>query len=315
MSVPLVSVLIPCFNAARHIGETLESVFRQTWPAIEIIVVDDGSTDDSASEIRRLARPNLVLIACKHRGAAASRNEAFERSSGDFIQYLDADDLISAEKIALQMRRLIESPGCIASCAWGRFYSGAQDTRFISEAVWRDLDPLDWLAASRADGLGMMFPALWLISRSIVALAGPWNTDLSVLDDTEFFTRVILQAECVIFCADARAYYRSGVTGSLSGQKSSAGWLSQFKAIEMSEQHVLSRENSERMRRSFALSWQHFGHAAYPYNRELAEMALAHAQTLHAIRIRPDGGPVFRSLSQLIGWRAARRLQVASGRQ
>src|ERR1035437_1164045 len=99
MTVPLVSVLIPCFNAARYIGETLESVFRQTWPAIEIIVVDDGSTDGSADEIRRLARKNLALVEHTHRGAAASRNEAFERSRGDFIQYLDADDLISTDKI------------------------------------------------------------------------------------------------------------------------------------------------------------------------------------------------------------------------
>src|ERR1700733_11674578 len=88
MSVPLVSVLIPCFNAGSYIGETLESVFRQTWPAIEIVVVDDGSTDGSAREIRRIARSNLILIESEHRGAAASRNEAFERSRGSFIQYL-----------------------------------------------------------------------------------------------------------------------------------------------------------------------------------------------------------------------------------
>jgi glycosyltransferase involved in cell wall biosynthesis len=315
MSVPLVSVLIPCFNAARYIGETLESVFRQTWPAIEIVVIDDGSTDGSAREISRIARSNLLFVKAEHRGAAASRNEAVERSSGDFIQYLDADDLISPDKISLQIRRLIESPRSIASCEWGRFYTRAQDTRFNPEAVWCDLGPLEWLAASRADGLGMMFPALWLIPRSIVTLAGPWNDNLTVLDDTEYFTRVILQAEQVLFCADARACYRSGIRGSLSGRKSPSAWLSQFKAIDLSEQHVLARENSERMRRGFALSWQHLAHSIYPYDPKLAEKALVRARTLHTVRIDPDGGLAFRWLSHLVGWRAARRLQVASGRQ
>jgi glycosyltransferase involved in cell wall biosynthesis len=315
MTDPLVSVLIPCFNAARYIGETLECVFRQTWPEIEIIVVDDGSTDDSADVIRRFARSNLVHVECKNRGAAVSRNEAFERSRGAFIQYLDADDLISPNKVALQVRRLIERPLCIASCEWGRFYNKPQETQFNPELVWRDLSPLEWLAASRANGLGMMFPALWLIPRPIVALAGPWHADLTVFDDTEYFTRVILHAHHVLFCAGARAYYRSGVSGSLSGRKSPIAWASQFKAIELSERQVLAREDSERMRRAFSLSWQHLAHGAYPYDSALAERAIARSQALHSIRIMPSGGLRFRWLSRIVGWRNARRLQVVSGRE
>jgi hypothetical protein len=68
------------------------------------------------------------------------------------------------------------------------------------------------------------------------------------------------------------------------------------------------------MRRAFALSWQHFAHAAYPYDRGLASRALIHARSLHGVSIRPTGGPVFRLLSRLLGWRTARLLQVASGR-
>ncbi len=315
MTTPLVSVLIPCFNAARYIGETLESIFRQTWPAIETIVVDDGSTDSSADEIRRFARTNLVFVERPHGGPAASRNEAFKRSHGAFIQYLDADDLISTDKITIQIQRLIERPRCIASCEWGRFYTQPQETRFIPEPVWHDLSPLDWLAASRAEGLGMMFPALWLIPRPIVALAGPWHADLTVADDTEYFTRLILHTQQVLFCGGARAYYRSGVSGSLSGRKTPAAWVSQFKAIEMSEQQVLARENSDRMRRAFSLSWQHLAHGAYPYDPALAERAIARSQSLHPVQIMPGGGLRFRWLSRIIGWRTARLLQVVSGRE
>src|SRR4051812_35758314 len=108
MSHPTVSVLIPCFNAAKYVGETLECVFRQTWPQIEVIVVNDGSTDESVAEIRRWRDPRLILLDGPNRGAAAARNGAFRRSTGDFIQYLDADDLIDANKIEQQMRRLAE---------------------------------------------------------------------------------------------------------------------------------------------------------------------------------------------------------------
>jgi glycosyltransferase involved in cell wall biosynthesis len=315
MTAPLVSVLIPCFNSGRYIGETLESVHRQTWPEIEIVVVDDGSTDNSVDEIRRLTRSNLLLVKRPHEGAARCRNEAFERSHGSFIQFLDADDLISPDKIACQIRRLLKRPQCIASCEWSRFRSRPEEARFDPESVWEDLGALDWLAQSRADGLGMMFPAIWLIPRSIVIQAGPWRSDLSVGDDMEYFTRLVLLAERILFCAGARAYYRSGISGSLSGRKSADAWASYFRALELSEGQVLAKESSVRMRRAFSLSWQHLAHGAYPYASELAERALSRSQELYPISIMPGGGIRFRWLSRIIGWRAARRLQVVSGRE
>jgi glycosyltransferase involved in cell wall biosynthesis len=315
MSAPLVSVLIPCFNAERYIGETLESVFRQTWPELEIVVVDDGSTDGSADEIKRFQCSKLTVLSQQNRGQTAALNKCVSHSSGTFVQYLDADDLVAPDKIALQMRRLIDRMDCVATAEWGRFYTDPEETRFIAEPVWCDLDPLDWLALSRADGLGMMFPALWLIPRNLIDRIGPWRPDLTQNNDAEYFTRVLLTSKRVLFCEGARTYYRSGITGSLGGRKSREAWISQFKVNEMCECRVLACENSERMRRAFALAWLHFAHGAYPYDSVLAERALARAATLHSIEITPGGGVMFRWLSRVIGWRAARRLQVASGRQ
>jgi glycosyltransferase involved in cell wall biosynthesis len=314
MTKPLASVLIPCFNAEAFIGETLEHVFRQTWPNIEVVVIDDGSSDRSAAEVARFSRSNLIFIARANAGAAAARNGALRRCSGAFIQFLDADDLIAPSKIELQMGRLIERPTCVATSEWTRFHGRPEDAAFSPDDGWQDLDPLDWLALSRKDGLGMMFPAMWLVPRPVVDAAGPWVEDLSLADDTEYYTRVVLASERVLFCPGARCYYRSGVAGSLSGRKSSAAWASQFKVTELCQSYVLAREDSERMRRTFALTWQHHAHACYPYDRDLAETALARACALHSVRIRPDGGAVFRALSKLLGWRLARRLQVASGR-
>src|SRR5262249_39734401 len=117
-----------------------------------------------------------------------------------------------------------------------------------------------------------------------------------------------------LFCPGARCYYRSRVDGSLSGRKSTAAWASQFHVIELCESNVRAREDSERVRRAFALSWQHLAHGCHPYDPVLAELALERARALHSVIIRPDGGRVFKLVSSLIGWRAARRLQAISGR-
>src|SRR5262249_32944277 len=137
---------------------------------------------------------------------------------------------------------------------------------------------------------------------------------LSLGDDGEYFTRVVLAAERVLFCEGARCYYRSGLPGSLSGYKSKEAWLSQFRVLDLCESHVRAREDSERVRRGFALSWPHLAHACYPYAPDLAERALARALALHRDTIQPEGGTAFHVVSKLLGWRLARRLQVASGR-
>jgi glycosyltransferase involved in cell wall biosynthesis len=313
MTAPLVSVLIPCFNAEKYIGGTLDSVFRQTWPEIEVIVVNDGSTDRSLDEINRFASPRLTVLDQENRGQTAALNAALSRARGDFIQYLDADDLISPNKVEVQLERLINRPRCVATAAWGRFQGHPDDVRFQRETVSRDLAAIEWLALSRYDALAMMFPALWLVPRPLAMEAGPWHEELTLNNDAEYFTRVLLRSEAVLFCEEARCYYRV-VPGSLSGHKSPAAWRSQFKVIDLCERYVRTREDSDRIRYGFAQSWQHLAHGCFPYDSALAEAALARARSLHAVRIRPNGGFRFRVLSRLIGWRAARRLQVASGR-
>ena len=100
MSLPLVSVVIPCFNARPWIEETLASVKAQTHRNLEIIVVDDGSTDGSAEWLDEAGRRNVIqVIHQENRGAAAARNAGLSRASGEFIQLLDADDILACEEI------------------------------------------------------------------------------------------------------------------------------------------------------------------------------------------------------------------------
>src|SRR2546428_1968701 len=99
---PLVSVIIPCFNASEWIREALNSVVAQNYDNLEIIAIDDGSTDDSGDIIRD-EFGFVRLVRTPNRGVSRARNLGTRLSSGQFCQYLDADDVLAADKIRKQM--------------------------------------------------------------------------------------------------------------------------------------------------------------------------------------------------------------------
>jgi glycosyltransferase involved in cell wall biosynthesis len=105
---PLVSVIIPVYNGARHLGAALESVFAQTYRAFEVIVVDDGSVDDSG--VIAQSFPDVHYIRQTNQGVAAARNHGLEVARGEFLAFLDQDDLWKPEKLKAQMDHLLSHP-------------------------------------------------------------------------------------------------------------------------------------------------------------------------------------------------------------
>jgi glycosyltransferase involved in cell wall biosynthesis len=108
---PLVSVLIPSYNRAHVIAETLDSVLQQSWPRLEIIVVDDGSKDNTDEAVAPY-RDRIVYIKQKNQGLAAARNTGLQRASGELMAWLDSDDLWNRDKIALQVG-VLSKTGCV----------------------------------------------------------------------------------------------------------------------------------------------------------------------------------------------------------
>src|SRR5439155_23564909 len=99
---PLISVLIACYNGGRYLAEAIESVLKQTYPRVELIVVDDGSDDDSADVARRFGSA-LALVSQPRAGIGAARNRAVSLATGDFLAFLDADDRFLPDKLERQM--------------------------------------------------------------------------------------------------------------------------------------------------------------------------------------------------------------------
>jgi glycosyltransferase involved in cell wall biosynthesis len=104
----LVSVIMPAYNAAEHIAEALESALAQDWRPLEIVVVDDGSTDDTAAIVARY--PDVVYVRQENQGPSAARNAAAEHSSGEFVANFDSDDLLPTTRVSDQAGFLLAHP-------------------------------------------------------------------------------------------------------------------------------------------------------------------------------------------------------------
>ncbi len=314
MATPLVSIIIPCYNAGRWLAETLESALAQTWTDKEIIVINDGSRDDSLARARQFESRGVRIADQPNQGASAARNHGLRLARGEFIQFLDADDLLDPDKIATQIAALTTAPaGSVAAGPWGAFNLLPADARFHPEPVWADLAPLDWLVRSWSGG-GMLPPLVWLTPRRIIDAAGPWNEALSLDDDGEYFCRVLLQAAKIRFIPGAKSYYRMHDGPRLSASHGDRAARSSFLSIELKERHALARENSPRMRHALALNYQRFTWEQIADAPALAALALARMQSHTPALPPPDGPRLYRWASRVLGWPRARRLQLAARR-
>ncbi|MEP0885052.1 glycosyltransferase [Trichocoleus sp. ST-U3] len=306
---PLVSILIPCYNAEAWLAETLESALAQTWSPTEIIVVDDGSKDHSLEIAKEFELHGVKVISQPNRGASAARNRAFQESQGDFIQYLDADDLLASDKIERQVQLLENgNSDCVAAGEWARFHKIPSEALFIPQPLWADMPPVEWLVCAWERHL-MMHPAAWLVPREVAEIAGLWNESLSLDDDGEYFCRLVLASQGVKFCWSARTYYRSSISTSLSASKSQKSWESAFHSLELRTNYLLAKEDSLRTRHACATSFQFFIYVVYPDLPNLRKKAEAKVQQLGGSNLKPSGGPLFQLLSNVVGWQQAKRIQ------
>jgi glycosyltransferase involved in cell wall biosynthesis len=312
MSTILVSVLIPAFNAESWIGQTIESALIQTWEEIEVIVVDDGSTDNTLEIIRSISDGRVRVVSQENRGPCAAYNAALRLARGDFIQYLDADDLLAPDKIETQIRRLREEPeGTIASSAWSRFYNDDLSTAdFTPGPDWRDYEPAtDWLVQAWS-GRGIIPNFAWLTPRTLSDEAGFWNEDVRINLDGEYFSRVLVHARKIAFCPEARGYYRSGIPNSNSKPRSDDKLKALFETTLLCEATLLGHADTPETRRACAGLWQQFLFAAYPRLPELTSEAERRISEYGGMYRKPGGGRVFRIIRDAIGWKPAMRFQA-----
>jgi glycosyltransferase involved in cell wall biosynthesis len=324
---PLVSIIIPVYNAGGNLEPTIRSALEQTWPQTEVIVVDDGSTDGSLGIARRCEGPRLRIIAQKNRGSCAARNAGAQAARGDYLQFLDHDDLLAPDKIATQLTdwnpgiskrtllmgeivRFYDTPdGARHEIPPGRDYHPA----FLSTyPEFKTISAHDWLLRWWTQPLEIT-PLAWLISRELIQAAGPWDERfLSRLDDFEYITRLLLAADEVVLTPGARAFFRTMVAGSMSsnGQNQSVrAFQGQLFALNLCCDHLLARSRSPMARAACASLLMRFAFAVYPNCRSEVDAAEHRARSLGAPLPPCPGGRIVRILTPIIGWRPAKWLQ------
>jgi len=195
-AVPTISVVIPCYNADKYITATIRSVLLQNWPSLEIIVVDDGSKDNSVRVVSDTF-PFVRLVRQANQGVAAARNNGIAQCSGEWIALIDADDIWLEGKLAKQWALLQANPGVRMSCtAWQMWQCVDPEP---AEAFVKQVQSQAFETATGAGPSGWIYPDLlaaccvWtstvLAHRSVFEEVGQFDATLRIGEDYDFWLR------------------------------------------------------------------------------------------------------------------------------
>ncbi len=309
---PLVSILIPAYNAEEWIAHTLRSAIEQTWQHKEIIVVDDGSTDRTGEVARHFVSKGVVVVSTRNQGVSAAENHAFQLCQGDYIQWLGADDLLAPDKIERQLTALqkIDSRRVLLSSPWAHFYYRTRQARFIYNSLWENLSPVEWLLRKMGENLHMQ-PATWLTSRELAEAAGPFDTRLYYDDDGEYFCRVLLASEGTCFVPGTGVFYRlTGMSRVSYIGNSDKKKDSLLLSMKLHIQYLRSLEESERVRKACLAYVQNQCIHFYPERpdilAELHQLAVQLQGSLKVPRLRSK----YAWMEPLFGWNTAKWSQM-----
>ncbi|MHC4249434.1 MAG: glycosyltransferase family 2 protein [Planctomycetota bacterium] len=196
---PLVSVITPTYNRAGLIGETLESVFAQDYRPVEVIVVDDGSTDDTENVVRSFeprARAGLSLryVRQENSGAPAARNRGFRESKGDYIQFLDSDDSLGRAKLRLQIAALAGREGpWVAYGPWRCLYDNGKRRRYGPMQQTAAAPSEEWMLKGYLSGAWFCPFHSYLFPRAVIVDTGPCDVEFRRRQDAEYLARILIE--------------------------------------------------------------------------------------------------------------------------
>lgn len=300
----LVSVIMPCHNAEKFIASAIGSVLSQSYSNIELVIVNDGSTDRSKKVIESFNDPRIIYLEQGNKGQDAALNAGFTESKGWYIKYMDADDVISERMIELQVKQLEKQPKAVAYSEWYRFFgeNPVLEDEGNQMWYWQDMNPIDFLTVDQ-DG-PMLQCGIMMMSRELVQQTGGWDERLILYNDTEFYTRIILASEGIVFTQGAKLFYRSGTSTSLSVQQSRKYYESTFLATRLIEQHMLPMEDSPRVRRLLANIYFRRRYEMYPRFSDLAAAHIRKIKEYGPPDLKVRGGRLHNLITKFFGWRA-----------
>ncbi len=205
-TVPLVSIVIPCYNCAEFIAEAIESALDQTHPRIEVVIVDDGSVDSSAEIISRYP---VRYLSSQHEGVSAARNHGIRECLGEYVLFLDADDRLFPRAVSAGLAALEQHPECCMAVGGHNIVS---HSRQLIRSCNKPLKTRDYYARLLKSNFIECTSSV-LFRRDLLMLAGGFNPELHAAEDYDLYLRMARKHP--ICChSDVLAEYRLHKTNS-----------------------------------------------------------------------------------------------------
>ncbi len=301
---------MPCYNAASYLKEAIDSVLSQSYTNFELIIINDGSMDDTDSIVSSYHDKRIYYFKQENKGQSAASNLGLRHAKGEYVKFFDADDVINDRHLEAQVNRIKDDKSALVSCKWGRFYYGdIESTQFVPEKVWRNMSSLEWVKESLSQKNDMMGAWLWLIPRVLIEKVGGWDERLSLNNDFEFSMRLLLNVETVMFASDAKLFYRSGIL-SLSSTKSENAYRNALLSTHLGCSYLLKKEDSNFTRKLCADRYQEWLFCIFPEYPEIQVEIKNRIIELGGSNRKIDGGFIFKLLCNIIGWRSTKLLQI-----
>jgi len=205
-----ISVIVPAYNAERYILETIETVRQQIFLDFELIVINDGSTDHTLELLNTVKEPRLKIISYQNGGVSVARNRGITHANGDFIAFLDADDLWTSDKLELQLSALQQHPEAGVAYSWthymdeqGKYFHTGEPITFEGN-VYADMLVNNFLASGSNP----------LIRRQALESTGEFDPELAPSEDWDFYLRLAARWPFVVVPKPQILYRRATGSGS-----------------------------------------------------------------------------------------------------
>lgn len=305
MTGKLVSIVIPCFNCADWIEEAIESCLNQTYGNIEIIVVDDGSTDNSVEIVKKYGA-RVIHHVGPNRGGCHARNLGFKISRGEFIQFLDADDYILPEKIEIQVGFLESSGSDIVYCDWRHEHHKDDGTVEMEEIK---------VSGGHEDVLLALLSGWWVAThallsrRDVVERFGGWDETLTAAQDKDFFISAALTGADIRYQPGCYAIYRrhGSLTVSTSNKKR---WLdNNFAVLEKTEKNMAEQRKAEKYFHALAHDYHRAARNYFELDKSKYKECIQKIKKLNPNYVS-DEGAAYKLLQKYIGFHAADQLAL-----
>lgn len=314
---PKVSIIVPIYNCEHLLSKSLTCLLNQSYTNLEIIVIDDYSTDNSFQIAKGFESSSVKIIRQENAGAAVARNKGLEYATGEYIQFFDIDDYLSIDKIEKQVKALEYSSDKVAVCNYISFFNDNDLSSVIlsdqSSFIYSSDDPVEFLI-NLYGGYGspqFIQTNSWLVPRSLVDKVGGWRNYRCPDDDGEFFARLLLASRGIVYVPDIYNYYRRSTNqSSLSQMKGEKYLHNVLLTIDLKHSYIKRCSSSLAVTKAFATQYLHFAIALYPKHKKLYKIALERYKQLNFNVNSPKlGGAFIELINKYFGWKAARLIK------